>query len=658
MDSLWKDQEAAPLEGDPLALRVYTSRLLGRSPSLVLHGGGNTSVKTTTADFFGDPVDVLYVKGSGWDLATIEAAGFSPVRMSALLRMAELERLSDADMARQQRAALLDPSAPAPSVEAILHAIIPFAFVDHSHADAVVTLMNSVGGEARIRELYGPAMLVVPYVMPGFILARRVYEMTRDVDWRELDGILLMNHGVFTFGHDARTSYERHIDVVTRAEQVLAPYEGPAVREGEPEENLLELARLRRAVSHVRGGACLARLDISDEAVAFSRRPDVADVARRGLLTPDHVLRAKRTPVMVDADVETAVQEYAAEYRAYFDRHVLSADRDLTPVDPAPRWAVWPGHGTVSFGRTPSEVTPVADIQRHTIRAIGLAEALGGWKPLGEAEIFDVEYWELEQAKLGRGGGEPPLLGRIALVTGAASGIGLASAEALAAHGAVVSALDIDPQVESRFDGSRIRGQCCDVTDAGALEAGVAETIRRFGGLDILVCNAGNFPSSRTIEEMDAEAWARSLDLNLTSHQRLLQLAIPFLRAGIDPAVVIIASKNVPAPGPGAAAYSVAKAGLTQLGRVAALELARFGIRVNMLHPDAVFDTGAWTPDIMAERAAHYGIDVDEYRRKNLLRTEITSRDVAGLACALAGPIFARTTGAQIPVDGGNERVI
>jgi NAD(P)-dependent dehydrogenase (short-subunit alcohol dehydrogenase family) len=330
----------------------------------------------------------------------------------------------------------------------------------------------------------------------------------------------------------------------------------------------------------------------------------------------------------------------------------------LVAVDPAPRWAVWPQQGTLAFGRTLKEIAPVADIKRHTMRAIERAEELGGWRTLDEAAIFEVEYWELEQAKLGKGGDEPPLLGKIAIVSGAASGIGKACAEALAAHGAAVMALDINQNIAGLFKHANIRGHLCDVTDSVSLKQAVEATVRHFGGLDILVCNAGVFPPSETIEELDAERWTHSLDLNLTSHQRLIQFSIPYLMGGVDPAVILIASKNVPAPGPVAAAYSVAKAGLTQLGRVAALELGKFAIRVNMIHPNAVFDTGLWTEEMLAKRAASYGISVEEYKKNNLLHTEITSKDVAALVCAMAGPLFAKTTGAQVPIDGGNDRVI
>lgn len=665
MQSLWNDQSAATYAQDPLALRVYSSRLLGGDPALVLHGGGNTSVKATATDIFGDSIDVLYVKGSGWDLGTIEKPGFAPVRLDVARRLADFATLSDGDMVKTLRSALLDPGAPTPSVETILHAIIPFKFVDHTHADAVVTIMDTPDGAMRIRDLYGPNMFIVPYVMPGFILARTVYEMTQGVDWQKLDGILLLNHGVFTFADDAKTSYERHIAIVTQAEEYLARqvkvFMPPATRQP---EKLTALAQLRQAVSIARGEAVVARLDSREPAVAFSNVPNIGTVATRGLLTPDHVLRTRRVPVVLGDDVVADVQRYVSAYDAYFARNLtiyqrIFGNKALKKLEPAPRWAVWPGQGTVAFAPSVKEAAIINDINVHTVEAIHKAEGLGGWHTLGEFEIFEVEYWELEQAKASRQSkGGPALQGKIAIVTGAASGIGKACVEALVAQGACVAALDINPAIDNLFGSSSVLGQVCDVTDAGQLNDAVEATVRTFGGLDIVICNAGMFPKSQTIAEMDASAWSRSLELNLTSHQRLLQASIPYLQHGLDPAVIIIASKNVPAPGPGAGAYSVAKAGLTQLARVAALELGQFGIRVNILHPNQVFDTGIWTPEVLESRARSYGLSVEEYKRNNLLKTEISAKDVAALACAMAGPLFAKTTGAQLPIDGGNERVI
>ncbi len=662
MKSLWNDQEAREFIADPLRLRAYTSRLLGQEPSLVLHGGGNTSVKAGARNLFGDTERLLYIKGSGWDLATIQPEGFAPVRLDVLQRMAELARLSDTDMVRAQRAAMTNPNAPTPSVEAILHAIIPFDWVDHTHADAVVTVSNTEGGEARIQEIYGDRVLVVPYVMPGFVLARKIYEMTRGTDWNRFEGMILLHHGVFSWGADARASYERMIQLVTLAEEYLqsrgawnsiARPPSPIKASGTGSE--LELARLRKAVCTARGAPMIARLDESPEAAGFAALPRMKSIAGRGPLTPDHVIRTKLIPAVIESDPVGDVASYARAYQEYFARQESGG---MTCLDPAPRWVVWPGHGTVSLGANAKDAAIVADIVRHTVRAIQWAEALGGWKALPETDLFEVEYWELEQAKLKQGGTRPPFQGKVALVTGAASGIGRAVAEGLHAQGAAVVGLDINPDISRLFAKEDLIGWACDVTDRSALRAAVDATVGRFGGLDILVSNAGIFSPSRQLADMTEEIWRQSLELNLSSHQALLQFAIPYLRLGIEPAVVFIASKNVPAPGPGAGAYSVAKAGLTQLARVAALELAADGIRVNTLHPNAVFDTAAWTDEVLATRAKHYGLTVDEYRKSNLLKVEVTSKDVAALVCAVAGPAFAKTTGAQIPIDGGNDRVI
>jgi rhamnose utilization protein RhaD (predicted bifunctional aldolase and dehydrogenase)/NAD(P)-dependent dehydrogenase (short-subunit alcohol dehydrogenase family) len=669
MQSLWNEEEVQSFTEDPLAMRVYSSRLLGREPALVLHGGGNTSVKAEVKDLFGDAKPVLYVKGSGWDLATIEAPGFAPVCLETLKRMAELPELSDPEMVRAQRAAMTDPYAPNPSVEAILHAIIPFKFVDHTHADAVVTLTNTPDGEARVRALYGERVLIVPYTMPGFVLAKVIWEMTRNIDWSQLDGMVLMNHGVFSFADDARVSYERMIELVTQAEEALVKAGArvacaPAGDVQIPSSDLLQLAELRRAVSRARSAkgqtvagstAGIVRWNVSPEAMGFANLPNVADIARRGPLTPDHVIRTKRVPLIVDTEPDAAVKTYGDDYRAYFERNTTDG---LTCLDPAPRWAVWPGRGTLAFDTSVKAADIIGDISTHTIRAIQYAECLGGWQALPEKDIFAVEYWDLEQAKLRQAGKPAAFAGKIALVTGAASGIGRACAEALHSQGAAVMALDIDPAVETLFAKADFVGQVCDVTDITALQAAVENTVRLFGGLDVVVSNAGTFPSNSRIDEMDSEVWNRSLRINLTSHEQLLQCCIPYLQRGIDPAVVFMASKNVTAPGPGAAAYSVAKAGVTQLARVAALELGPKGIRVNVLHPDAVFDTAIWTPEVLESRAKHYGLTVQEYKTKNLLKVEISSHDVAELTCALLGPLFAKTTGAQIPIDGGNDRVI
>jgi len=399
----------------------------------------------------------------------------------------------------------------------------------------------------------------------------------------------------------------------------------------------------------------VARLDQGGEALEFASQPTIADLASRGPLTPDHVIRTKPKGMVVSQDPAAAVKEYGTSYEQYFARHKTA---DLAPLDPAPRWAVLPGVGTATFGGSVTDADIAADIVRHTRRAILAAETLGGWKPLGDAELFEVEYWELEQAKLKKSGGRLPFQGKIAVVTGAASGIGKAIAEALHEAGAAVLGLDVNPAMATLFAKPGLAGAVCDVTDQAAVTGAIEKAVGLYGGLDLLVSNAGLFTPSTALADLDEATWQKSLALNLSSHRYLLQAATPYLKVGVEPAVVIIGSKNVPAPGPGAGAYSVAKAGLTQLARVAALELAGDGIRVNVMHPHAVFDTGAWTPEVLAQRARSYGVSVEEYKAKNLLKAEVTSADVAALALAMLGAPFAKTTGAQVPIDGGNDRVI
>ncbi len=657
MQSLWNDHDAQACDDD-LDLRVYSSRLLGQNPDLVLHGGGNTSVKITETNLFGEEEQILYVKGSGWDLATIERRGFSPVKLDILLKLAELDNLTDTIVVQKQRAAMTNPDAPNPSVEAILHAAIPHKFVDHTHADAIVTQTNIPNGEELIRQVYGSRVLIIPYIMPGFPLAQAIYRQTRDINWQSIEAIILMNHGIFTFADDAKTSYENMIRLVTEAETYLqqnSAWDTVQTLNQTPHFDTLALSKIRKQVSDIAGKPMIARLNQQPENVGFASREDVESIGTRGLLTPDHVIRTKRIPVVLDENPSDAIQSFASDYRAYFERH---NDGKLTMLDPAPRYAIWKGIGTLTFGETVKASTIAEDVVAHTIASIQRAEALGGWQPLDEKPIFDIEYWELEQAKLKRKGAIPPYQGRVALVTGAANGIGKACAEVLHEQGAVVVALDIQPQITEMLDTPTRRGIVVDMLDNSAVREAIESTVKQFGGLDMVVSNVGAFPKNQRIEAMDMDVWNQSLALNLTSHQQLLKACIPYLKNGIEPAVVLIGSKNFPAPGPGASAYSVTKAGLTQLGRVAALELAGDGIRVNVIHPDAVFDTALWTDELLQKRAEHYGMSVQDYKTKNLLGVEITSLDVALLVSTMLGQPFSKTTGAQVPIDGGNERVI
>ena len=385
MKNLWDDKKASICEED-LDFRVYTSNLLGENNELVLHGGGNTSVKVD---------DTLYVKGSGWDLSNIKKEGFSPVKLEALLEMAKLESLSDSEMVRLQRTAMSDENAPNPSVEAILHALIPYKFVDHTHADAVVTISNSINGKKYIQELY-PNYLVVDYVMPGFELAHKIYELTQNLDWDSIEGIILHNHGIFTFDDDAKKSYTKMIDVVTKAEEFLDKNASIEV-ERSYEHSGCDIAKITKTLSHFKGYDIYVNINQSPLASFYASQPNLREFASRGVLTPEHIIRTKRLPlIMEDTNLEEGVKRYIMEYEKYYMRY----ENKEVMINPAPNYMIIKNLAVISFGSTKKEADIINDIVEHTMKAVLRADKLGGYKSISEADSFAMEYWELEQAKL------------------------------------------------------------------------------------------------------------------------------------------------------------------------------------------------------------------------------------------------------------------
>lgn len=661
MEHRWDDEAASTFDG-LLGECVYGSRVLGADPALVLHGGGNTSVKVLMPDVHGEDTEVLYVKGSGWDLATIEASGFAPLRLGPVQRLADLSSLSDTRMVNELRINLLDAAAPNPSVEAILHASLPFTAVQHSHADAVLAITNTVDGEQRVRSLWGDRVVVIPYVMPGFDLAKACAERFAAESHDGTVAMVLLNHGIFTFGETTRQAYDRMIELVTEAETYVGSHAGIDLRqtatdagpaESLSHEDVLEMARLRTRVSEAAGGSMIVRRTDNERAASFAALPDVGDIAHRGPATPDHIIRTKQFPL-----IGRNVEAYVDHYRSYFERNAARSE-GVRSLDPAPRVIIDPDLGVLTAARRTVECDVAADIYLHTIDVITAAEGLGGYVALPEADLFEVEYWELEQAKLAKGGPRPPLVGEVAVVTGAASGIGAACAEALLADGAAVVGLDIADPIVDRFTDPSWLGLRADVTQLDSLERAVRTTVERFGGIDMVVAAAGIFGTSAPVAELDPVVWHKTMEVNLDGVMHLLSATHPILALSpLGGRVVIVGSKNVSAPGKGAAAYSASKAAVTQLGRIAALEWADDAITVNSIHPDGVFDTGLWTDQLIAERAANYGLDPESYKKRNLLHREITSHDVGGLIATMCGPAFGKVTGAQLPVDGGNERVI
>ena len=556
-------------------------------------------------------------------------------------------------MVNQLRCNLLDAQAPTPSVEAILHATLPFAAVQHSHADAILSLTNNPDGDSIVRALWGDTAVIVPYVMPGFDLARAAAECWQDQATERTTSMVLLNHGVFTFGASTKTAYDSMISLIDDAERHLAVHavDRPIASEL-PAVDPLRLAQIRQGLCACAGHPMVMRRHTDAKVRRFVARPDLADVSQRGCATPDHVIRTKRLPML-----GTDTTRYAEAYHEYFARN--TGDRDLQMLDAAPRIALDPELGMLSVGRRPADAAIAADIYHHTIDVIENTDGLGGYQTLPESDLFDVEYWELEQAKLRLAGDPAPLAGEVALVTGAASGIGAACVDELLGRGAAVIGLDVDPAVANAHEGPAWCGIETDVTDARAVHGAVAKGIESFGGVDIVVAAAGIFGASAPIAELDLEQWRRTMQINLDGVANVLQTTHAFLAlAARGGRVVLVGSKNVAAPGRGAAAYSSSKAAVSQLGRVAALEWASDGIVVNTVHPDGVFDTGLWNDELIAERAAAYGLTPDEYRRRNLLSRSITSADVGRLVVDMCGPSYSAVTGAQIPIDGGSDRVI
>ncbi|MGL5034957.1 MAG: bifunctional aldolase/short-chain dehydrogenase, partial [Microcystaceae cyanobacterium] len=525
MKNLWNDNEATGYNGD-LAQRIYTSRLLGRDPALVLHGGGNTSVKIRETNLVGATEDILYVKGSGWDLATIEEAGFAPVRIAHLLKLAQLPSLSDPQMVNELKTQMTKASAPTPSVETILHATLPYKFVDHTHADAVVTITNTEKGLERIQAIYGNTVVVIPYVMPGFDLARVCAERFAVEAGEQTVGMVLMNHGIFSFGETAKEAYDRMIDLVSLAEKYLQSQGAWELGTEQPKKSTnslsLSLATLRNEVAQVAGFPVILARQTDDSSLAFAQRADLGEIANQGPATPDHIIRTKRLPL-----IGRDVQAYAQAYEDYFQTQSQTAKEPKTRLDPAPRVILDPELGLCTIGQNAKSAAIAADIYQHTIEIIQRATKLGGYRALAAKDLFEMEYWDLEQAKLKQSGKNPPFTGEIALVTGAASGIGKACVNSLLKRGAAVIGLDIQPGIEQAHKRLDFVGIQCDLTDETGFKQALEKGIIHFGGLDILVLNAGIFPPARSIAELSNLEWQRIFNINLDANLMLLRECYP-----------------------------------------------------------------------------------------------------------------------------------
>ena len=679
MKSRWSETEAQSYVArygekgvaPDLALRVYTTRLLGGDPALVLHGGGNTSVKTQAKDLLGDTVDVICVKGSGWDMGDIEPAGLPAVKLAPLRRLRALDKLSDEDMVNFQRIHLLDSSAPNPSVETLLHAFLRHKFVDHTHSTAVLALTDQPDGEAIARETFGDRMAYVPYTIPGFALAKSVAEIF-DKN-RNVQGLILLRHGIFTFAEDARSAYELMIEMVTLAEERLARGKKTIAQAKLPKElaSYAEIAPILRgavALDNNRKDGTAKRQILcfrsNEKILNYVNGAELSRYSQIGVVTPDHTIRTKNWPLLVPApekggldswaaSVRQAVDAFVAHYHDYFARNNARLHGIKKELDPLPRVVLVPGVGLVGLGGSAKDAAIAADIAENTVDVITAAERMSSYESIPEADQFDVEYWSLEQAKLGKAA-EKPLARQVAVITGGGSGIGAATAKAFAKQGAEVAVLDRDEAAAKAIAkqiGGHALGLGCDVTAAEAVRRAFDAVAAKFGGVDIVVSNAGAAWQGR-IGEVDDETLRKSFELNFFAHQNVAQNAVRIMKAqGTGGCLLFNTSKQAVNPGKDFGPYGLPKAATLFLVKQYALDHGKDGIRSNAVNADRI-RTGLLTDDMVAARAKARGVSEADYMSGNLLGREVTAEDVADAFVFLA--LARKTTAAVVTVDGGN----
>jgi rhamnulose-1-phosphate aldolase/alcohol dehydrogenase len=650
------DDAAAPPETDPLALVTYRSRLIGADSDLVVWGGGNTSVKTVERDHRGRERPVLRIKGSGTDLKTIGPTGFPGIFLDDLLPLREREVMTDEEMVAYLGHCLVDPQGIRPSIETLLHAFLPAKHVDHSHADAIITLTNTGRGDEAVREALGDGVAIVPWKRPGFALSRAVAAL------EGTEAVVLANHGLVTWGETAEESYRKHIELVQRAERWLRARRGSGRERHaapEPPDLTALLLRLRGRLGH------RVLRTWSDPAYrAIADRVDVAELAAAGPATADHVLRIRPwSCVLIGDDPVPAVDDHERRYREFFARNAWEG---LAMLDPLPKVFVVPGVGLITAGRNDKDARVTAEVALHTLQIAAQGKDVhGSYRSLSDRDLFDVEYWPLELYKLTLAPSPREFEGRVVIVTGAASGIGRAVARHLAGLGAQLVLFDIDGEglectariIEQQHAASAHCVQL-DLTDGEAVRRAVRQAIEATGGIDALVSNAGIAAGGR-LTELDPDLWRRSIEVNATAHFLITaEVMKAMIAQGLGGSLVYIASKNAFGPGAGFGAYSAAKAAEVQLARIAALEGGPHRIRANIINPDAIFaDSKIWTDDVRRARAAAHGIAEEEleefYAQRNLLKVKISGDDVAEAVAFFVSDRSRATTGAVLTVDGG-----
>ena len=695
MENRWSQNKASEFIakygekwGEDLALRTYASRLIGADKELVLHGGGNTSVKGIFTNILGKRIPAIFVKASGHDLADIEPEGHSGLDLDYLQQLRALSELSDETMVNELLTHRFNAQVMSPSIETLMHAFLPPKYVDHTHADAILALTNRPDGEKTVRDALGNDVIVLEYVKPGFKLAKAAAEAFESSP--DSNGMVLMKHGLLTWGETARESYERTIELVIKAELYLAQKGTGALKTRITTSPALPRGRYLKVAPILRGLLAvptrnadwpyrrfIIRSLITKEVLNLVDSDRGKEIALTPPLTPDHLIKTKALPLWVDASqydddnkmrdqISTAITEYAKKYDAYFERHSQRIKAGLNRFDSMPRAILMPGLGVICAGRDVVEAGIIKDITARTLAAKTKIAAMGKYEGLSEEHLFDMEYFSLQHAKLDRDDGLP-LQNSVALVTGAAGAIGTGICQELLEKGCHVAATDLSGdnlnsfvnELKPRY-GERIIGVPLDVTDPKSVAEGFDSVIHTWGGIDLVVMNAGIAHAS-SLSDMDASAFRKLEQVNVEGTLHVLsEISRHFKIQGTGGDIILISTKNVFAPGAKFGAYSATKAAAHQLARIASLELAEIDVRVNMVSPDAVFahgkrKSGLWAevgPDRMRARGLDEKGLEEYYRKRNLLKAKITATHVARAVLYFATR-QTPTTGATIPVDGG-----
>ena len=679
MPHRWSDSEA---EGkDEMGLLVYQSRLVGADTSLVVWGGGNTSIKTTEKDFRGREVGAMTVKGSGSDLKTIEPKHFPSLDLEDVLLLFDRDAMSDDEMVSYLAQCMLDPKSPRPSIETLLHAFLPYHSVVHSHADAIVSLTNTRNFGELLKKVYGERAAIVEYLRPGFALSKLVGQRVRENP--DVDGVILVNHGLFTWGNTTKEAYLKHLDLVDRAAEyaeeqakgrtIFTPGEGRRISEKERRRLAAGLAPVVRGLVS-RSQSTVLRYDDSPDVMEFVNSAEGAALSQVGPATPDHTLQTKIKPLWVEPGEPTrpdylmehmprAVDRYVSYYKGWYQ---ANTDGQHPMLDPHPRVILVRGVGMWSTGKDAKAALIAGDVYHHTISVMKAAQAVGHYASLSDKDAYDVEYWPMELYKLTLASPGGEFSSKVAMVTGGAHGIGKAVAERLAAEGAHVVVADIDVEganevaqsIVERQGVGRAMAVNMDVTNPEQVAEAFSRLRIAYGGLDVLVSNAGIAPVG-AIHELSLEDWQKAMDINSTGHFLVARETVSLMRQqGIGGSMVFVGTKNVPSPGKDFGAYSASKAAEVQMARVLAIENGEVGIRVNVVNPDAVFQgSNLWSAEVKEMRARAHGISIDGleefYRQRNLLKRSVTAEDVAEAILFLAGPRSSKTTGTMLPVDAG-----